>query len=199
MGMQAAHRVLMGLEKFFLSFERGLGEREGQVPLLQGRGCGGMELRWERKGRQREEWLCDPRGLESETELWGTASSLLLLSPHPGNWREGIQEVGCSYPSCPTTFACTRTHAHTHTHNQDTPLEDALVCIRTEWVMLLWEEWVRGQGRGDFDEQRVRVSVLPLFCYFSLLCFSLNAWNCRFFSLREVLTWVSWVGTKGTE
>lgn len=45
MGMEAAHRVLMELEKFFLSFERGLGEREGQVPLLQGRGCGGMELR----------------------------------------------------------------------------------------------------------------------------------------------------------
>lgn len=31
--------------------------------------------------------------------------------------------------------------------------------------------------------------ILPK-CYFSLLCCSLNAWNCEFLSLGDILIWV---------
>lgn len=44
MGTEAAHRALMGLEKCSVSFEGALGGREGQVPLLQCRDVGRMEL-----------------------------------------------------------------------------------------------------------------------------------------------------------
>jgi hypothetical protein len=48
MGKEAAHRALMGLEKFSISFKGALGGREGQIPLLQCRGYGedGAKEEW---------------------------------------------------------------------------------------------------------------------------------------------------------
>lgn len=113
--------------------------------------------------------------------------------PHPSlpqSWQWKGKDPG---RSCPTTFLYTHANIIIYAFGRCSDLLQEI-----EWSMLLGEEQVGEQGR-DSDERRARTLVPLLFCDFSFLCFSLNAWNGGFFSLRDVLTGVGWMGTKGIE